>query len=37
MRVVKDLVPDLSNAYKQLESIKPWIERSKKKIIKICT
>ena len=31
MRVVKDLVPDLSNAYKQLESIKPWIERSNKK------
>jgi len=26
MRVVKDLVPDLSNAYKQLESIKPWLE-----------
>ena len=27
MRVVKDLVPDLSNAYKQLESIKPWLDR----------
>ena len=26
MRVVKDLVPDLSNAYKQLESIKPWLD-----------
>ena len=26
MRIVKDLVPDLSNAYKQLESIKPWLE-----------
>ena len=27
MRVVKDLVPDLSKAYKQLASIKPWISR----------
>ena len=27
MRVVKDLVPDLSEAYKQLESIKPWLQR----------
>ncbi len=27
MKVVKDLVPDLSEAYKQLESIKPWIEK----------
>ena len=26
MRVVKDLVPDLSNAYKQLEFIKPWLQ-----------
>ena len=30
LRVIKDLVPDLSNAYKQLESIKPWIERNGK-------
>ena len=29
MRVVKDLVPDLSNAYKQLESINPWLSRNK--------
>ena len=29
MRVVKDLVPDLSNAYKQLKSINPWLERKK--------
>ena len=28
MRVVKDLVPDLSSAYKQLESIKPWLDKS---------
>jgi succinate dehydrogenase / fumarate reductase iron-sulfur subunit len=27
MRVVKDLVPDLTEAYKQLESIKPWLQR----------
>ena len=27
LRVVKDLVPDLSQAYKQLESIKPWIQK----------
>ena len=31
MRVVKDLVPDLSKAYEQLASIKPWLERSKSK------
>ena len=30
LRVIKDLVPDLNNAYKQLESIKPWIERNGK-------
>ena len=30
MRVVKDLVPDLSNAYKQLESIEPWLSRGEK-------
>ncbi len=29
MRVVKDLVPDLSKAYEQLASIKPWLQRSK--------
>ena len=28
MRVVKDLVPDLSKAYEQLASIKPWLKRS---------
>jgi len=27
MCVVKDLVPDLTEAYKQLESIKPWLQR----------
>lgn len=25
--VVKDLVPDLSNAYKQYKSIEPWLKR----------
>ncbi len=30
MRIVKDLVPDLSKAYKQLESIKPWLNAEKK-------
>ena len=30
MKVVKDLVPDLSNAYKQLESIDPWLDRGEK-------
>ena len=30
MRVVKDLVPDLNEAYKQLESIQPWIDRNEK-------
>jgi succinate dehydrogenase / fumarate reductase iron-sulfur subunit len=29
MRVVKDLVPDLSKAYKQLEFIKPWLDPKK--------
>ena len=28
MKVVKDLVPDLSKAYKQLESISPWLNRN---------
>ena len=28
MPVVKDLVPDLNQAYEQLASIKPWIQRS---------
>tara|TARA_B100000686_G_scaffold342588_1_gene422024 strand:- start:215 stop:1048 length:834 start_codon:yes stop_codon:yes gene_type:complete len=27
MKVVKDLVPDLSKAYKQLASIKPWLQK----------
>ena len=35
MRVVKDLVPDLSKAYEQLASIKPWLERSESKEKKI--
>ena len=30
MRVIKDLVPDLKEAFKQLESVKPWIEREDK-------
>lgn len=30
MRVVKDLVPDLSKAYKQLESIEPWLDGDEK-------
>ena len=29
MRVIKDLVPDLTEAYKQLESIKPWLQNDK--------
>ena len=32
MPVVKDLVPDLSKAYEQLESIKPWLQRSNKNL-----
>ena len=35
MRVVKDLVPDLSNAYKQLESINPWLDRGEEDDSKI--
>ena len=31
MRVIKDLVPDLTEAYKQLESIKPWLQNEKKR------
>ena len=27
MRVVKDLVPDMNNFYKQYKSIKPWLQR----------
>ena len=30
MPVVKDLVPDLSNAYRQLTSIEPWLKSDKK-------
>ena len=33
MRVVKDLVPDLSKAYKQLASIEPWLDRRESKNI----
>ena len=32
MRVIKDLVPDLTEAYKQLESIKPWLQKGKKSL-----
>ena len=32
MRVIKDLVPDLTEAYKQLESIKPWLQNDKKNV-----
>ena len=32
MEIIKDLVPDLSNAYKQLESIEPWLQSNKKPI-----
>ena len=28
MHVVKDLVPDMSNFYKQYKSIKPWLQAS---------
>lgn len=31
MPVVKDLVPDLKNAYKQLASIKPWLQNEEQK------
>ncbi len=31
MDVVKDLVPDLSHAYKQYASIKPWLQNSESK------
>ena len=31
MPVVKDLVPDLKNAYKQLESVKPWLQTTDEK------
>ena len=30
MRVIKDLVPDLTEAYKQLQTIKPWLQNDKK-------
>ena len=29
MSVIKDLVPDLTNAYKQLASVKPWLQAEK--------
>ena len=30
MKIIKDLVPDLSEAYDQLKSIKPWLQAEKK-------
>jgi len=30
MKIIKDLVPDLSDAYKQFKSIKPWLEAKEK-------
>ncbi len=30
MKIIKDLVPDLSQAYKQLESIEPWLQEENK-------
>jgi len=32
MPVVKDLVPDLTKVYDQLESIKPWLQKSNHKV-----
>ena len=32
MPVIKDLVPDLTNAYKQLESVKPWLQTDDKPV-----
>jgi len=29
MRIIKDLVPDLKEAYKQLESVNPWLQKDK--------
>ena len=29
MSVIKDLVPDLTNEYKQLASVKPWLQTDK--------
>ena len=29
MSVIKDLVPDPTNAYKQLASVKPWLQAEK--------
>ena len=34
MKVVKDLVPDLTQAYKQLKSISPWLKTDKKNLKK---
>ena len=31
MKIIKDLVPDLSEAYKQFESIKPWLQSDEEK------
>ncbi len=31
MKVIKDLVPDLSEFYKQYKSIKPWVQNNKNK------
>ncbi len=31
MNIIKDLVPDLSKAFKQLASIKPWLQKNSQK------
>ena len=35
LKVVKDLVADLSTLYKQYESIEPWLKTSKLKLIRV--
>jgi len=32
MEVVKDLVPDLNNFYKQYKSIEPWLKPAEAKV-----
>jgi len=33
MEIVKDLVPDLTNFYKQYKSIKPWLEPKEQRVV----
>ena len=36
MHVLKDLVPDMTNFYKQYKSIKPWLQAGEPPVVRAC-